>query len=686
MLENGPLGRGETILIVDDESITRMMVRKVLEEGGYRVVEADDGDEAVTRAGERMPDLVLLDVRMPRMNGFDTCRSLRELPQGDHVPILMLTGLDDVVAVQLAFDAGATDFITKPINWALLGQRLRYALRTKEQEERLRESESRLAHAQQLARLGQWRYESRNARLSVSSNLAKHLGLTGGPDTLGADVLIRHIHQRDRFKVLRRLLRVWRDGRPLDLEFRLLNAEGRLCTVHLRIERGGDGDEIFLHGTAQDVSARIEAEARISYFSHYDTLTELPNRILFWDRLTHNIADSRRSGNQFAVLLLGLDRFAAINASLGHSVGDRILRILARRLAENLRASDTLSRIGGDEFAIIYKKMESERDLGHFLSRIVDGIRKPIKEEGLDAVINASIGIALFPNDGDELETLLMHADVAKERAKAAPGLSYQFYTPALGESARERMMLESALRRAIEEESFVLHYQPLVSLQDGGVWGVEVLLRWRHPESGLMLPDLFVPVLEEGGLLPEVGEWVLRRACKELSDSNLVVSVNLSPVQFMQHELVSRLQSILAETGFPPERLQLEITENVLIDDHERAQTTLDALRRLKIKVAIDDFGTGFSSLAYLKLYHVDFLKIDRSFIGEMNGGGANRVIVRSTIGLGHDLNMRIIGEGVEHTEDLESLVSMGCDLAQGFLIARPMDKAALGDWLASR
>jgi DNA-binding response OmpR family regulator len=354
MLENGPLGRGETILIVDDESITRMMVRKVLEEGGYRVVEADDGDEAVTRAGERMPDLVLLDVRMPRMNGFDTCRSLRELPQGDHVPILMLTGLDDVVAVQLAFDAGATDFITKPINWALLGQRLRYALRTKEQEERLRESESRLAHAQQLARLGQWRYESRNARLSVSSNLAKHLGLTGGPDTLGADVLIRHIHQRDRFKVLRRLLRVWRDGRPLDLEFRLLNAEGRLCTVHLRIERGGDGDEIFLHGTAQDVSARIEAEARISYFSHYDTLTELPNRILFWDRLTHNIADSRRSGNQFAVLLLGLDRFAAINASPGAQ----------RRRPDS---ADTRQAPGGESAGQRYPVANRRRRIRHHL-------------------------------------------------------------------------------------------------------------------------------------------------------------------------------------------------------------------------------------------------------------------------------------------------------------------------------
>ncbi len=412
--ETGPLGCGETVLIVDDESVTRMMVGQVLEESKYRVVEADDGDVAVARAGDRMPDLVLLDVRMPRMNGFDTCRALRELPEGRHVPILMLTGLDDVVAVQLAFEAGATDFITKPINWALLGQRLRYALRAKRQEELLRESEARLAHAQQLARLGQWRYEPHEGRVSVSPNLAEHLGLPGRLESIPADEISARIHKRDRFKVLRRLRRVWLSAQPAEMELRLLNAEGHLCTVHLRVQRGADAKGGCLLGTAQDVSARIEAEARISYFSHYDTLTELPNRVLFWDRLTHSIAESRRSGAQFAVLLIDLDRFASLNASIGHTNGDRVLQIVAGRLAQNLRASDTLSRIGGDEFAVIYQKLDNERDLGHFLSRLVECIREPIRADGFEAVVNASIGIALFPSDGEELESLLMHADVAK--------------------------------------------------------------------------------------------------------------------------------------------------------------------------------------------------------------------------------------------------------------------------------
>jgi diguanylate cyclase (GGDEF)-like protein len=685
-LETIPAGRGETILVVDDESVTRMMVRKVLEESHYHVMEAEDGVQALQLAQQAMPDLILLDVRMPRMNGFETCHALRELEPGRHLPILMLTGLDDVVSVHLAFESGATDFITKPINWALLAQRLRYALRSKHQEERLRESESRLAHAQRLARLGQWYYYLERRRISLSEGLVAHLGFDQASSELTLAELLPRVYQRDRFSLYRLLIKVYRSGVPGELEFRLSGPAGGLCTLHLYVERVGDGQLATLQGTLQDVSARIEAEARISYFAHYDSLTNLPNRVLFWDRLTQSIAESKRAGSAFAVMLMDLDRFSALNASVGHATGDRVLRTLAHRMTDNLRASDTVSRIAGDEFAIIYHEMQKESDLSHALVRLMSCFEAPVESNGLDAFVTVSIGIAIYPNDGADLDTLLMHADVAKGRAKQLPGSNYQFYTASMGDKARDRIAMEAALRRGLEDEAFVLHYQPLVSLSGSEVWGVEVLLRWQHPEQGLLLPDRFISILGEIGLIHEVGEWILQRACQEMKDYPFMVSVNLSPIQFGQADLLVRIGQILQQTAFPPERLQLEITENVFIEDPQQAKRTLEALRHLGIKVAIDDFGTGFSSLAYLKQYTTDYLKIDRSFIGGMQSDRANLAIVNSAIKLGHDLGMRIIGEGVEQAEVLESLMEMGCDVAQGYLIARPVSLKQLNQWLASR
>jgi len=683
-LDQVPSQKGESILVIDDESVTRMMVRQVLEESKYRVEEAGDGIEGVEKARVRLPDLILLDVRMPRMNGFDTCLAIRELPGGRHVPILMLTGLDDVVSVRLAFDAGATDFITKPINWALLAQRLRYALHAKEQEERLRDSEERLAHAQQVARLGQWAFDLTRATLLLSTGLAELLGFPAAEVSAGE--FRRRIHQQDRLALFRFLRRALEDGEPAEQEFRLIKPENSICTMHLYVEHHAAGDPLILQGTAQDVTARIETEARISYFAHYDSLTGLPNRVLFWDRLTHSIAEGRRKGNRFAVLMLDLDRFSALNTSIGHANGDRVICKVAERLSGCLRGSDTLSRIGGDEFAIIYRDLDKVSDLSHLLACIMAIFREPIRDNALEAHVSMSVGIALFPNDGEELEALLMHADVARTRAKVIPGSSYQFYTAAMGESAHERMEMEAALRRALAEDAFELHYQPLVCLSDSGVWGVEALLRWNHPDLGLVLPNEFIPILEDTGLLHDVGEWVVRRACEEMKRYEFVVSVNISPIQFRDNDLRFRIQRVLDDTGFPPHRLQVEITENVLIHDHQNAKSTLESLRRQKVKLAIDDFGTGFSSLSYLKEYEADFLKIDRSFIGEMENEKSSAAIVRSTITMGHDLGMQIIGEGVEAAAVLESLTHMGCDVAQGYLIARPLGLENLNKWLSAR
>ncbi|MCP3877460.1 MAG: EAL domain-containing protein [Sulfitobacter sp.] len=676
--------KGETILVIDDESVTRMMVRQVLEESKYWVEEAEDGAIGIEMARSVMPDLVLLDVRMPQINGFDTCRAIRELPGGAHVPILMLTGLDDVVSVQLAFESGATDFITKPINWALLAQRLNYALRTTDQGNRLRESEAQLAHAQRLARLGQWTLNLTGGSVALSTGLAEHLGFS----TTGISAReVRYlIHRKDRLALYRSLRRVLTTGEPAEQEFRLTRLEGSVFTLHLYAERSDENRPLILQGTVQDVTARIEAEARISYFAHYDSLTDLPNRVLFWDRLTHSIAEAQRKNERFAVLMLDLDRFAALNSSIGHANGDRVIRRIAERLTGCLRRSDTLSRIGGDEFAIIYSDLGKVSDINHLLASIIEIFDQPIHEYGFNVHVSASVGIALYPDDGDALDDLMMHADVARMRAKSSPGSSYHFYTTAMGETARERMEMEAALRRALAEDTFELHYQPLVNLSDSTIWGVEALLRWQHPTLGLVLPTDFIGILEETGLMHDVGEWVLRRACEDMKTRDFVVSINISPVQFRNENLLARILGVLEETEFPPERLQIEITENVLIEDHQSTGATLESLREQRVVVAIDDFGTGFSSLSYLKVYDADFLKIDRLFIAGIQNEPSDAAIVRSTINLGHDLGMRIIGEGVENATALESLTHMGCDVAQGYLIARPLGLDALHEWLNAR
>ncbi|MCB1791528.1 MAG: EAL domain-containing protein [Gammaproteobacteria bacterium] len=684
MTNDNHTDKRENVLIIDDESVTRMMVRQVLEQSGYHVSEAPNGGAGLDHVKQQMPDLILLDVRMPDMNGFDTCRAIRTLVNGSHVPILMLTALDDIVSVQLAFDSGATDFITKPINWALLAQRLNYALRTKKQEEQLRASEARLAHAQQLARLGHWYFDPANDTVSMSVSLARDLGFDS--ERVSLQTLSARIHRQDRRLVFRTLRKVFTEGNSADIEFRLVNELGRVCNLHLLVERRNIHGVVVMEGTVQDVTARIEAEARISYFAHYDRLTDLPNRVLFWDRLTHSIAEGKRSGEHFAVLMIDLDRFNVLNASIGHTNGDLVIKEIASRLQGCLRSSDTLSRIGGDEFAIIYHGLDSDTNLGPTLSRLMSAFEEPVRHPGADLHVSASIGVAIFPDDGEDLDTLLMHVDVARSRAKQIPGTSYQFYASAMGASVRDRIAMEAALRDALSSNAFELYYQPLVRLNDSVVWGVEALLRWHHPERGMVPPDEFIPILEETGLLHDVGEWIVRQACNDMGDHTFVVSINLSPMQFRNGDLLDRILRVLDETHFPPERLQVEITENVLIDDHRKAKTVLEALRQKQVKVAVDDFGTGFSSLAYLKAYNADFLKIDKSFICELEEDKSNMAIVRSAINLGHDLGMHIIGEGVENIGSLDMLARMGCDVAQGYLIARPLDRGKLERWLAER
>ncbi len=672
------------VLIVDDEDITRMMLRRVLEEAAYQVLEASNGLEAVELSLAERPDLVLMDVRMPVMNGFDACRAIRDKPAIRNTPVLILTSLDDVVAVQFAFEAGATDFITKPINWALLAQRVRYALRARQTEIQLRESEAQLARAQRIARLGHWRYAMDAAWLSLSDELCQLLG--GECRGMTGRQFLRRIVKDDLPQVSRLLRDFLRGGAPeSEAECRVLLGEGRvrslLIVADATYDEGGRITALF--GVAQDVTERRDAEARLGYLAHFDPITGLPNRVLFRDRAERAIAAARRDGNQCAVIDIAFDRYHQVIASFGPAAADRLLRRLAERVQAVLEPRDTLSRFGGDDFAAVLADVRGPVGVASVTQRVVHACEEPIQVEGVEVRVKTTVGIALYPDDGGDSDQLLLHAGSARMRAQEVGGRGYQFYSAGLHRQTTERLTREAALHWALERGEFLLHFQPQLDLRRRCVTSVEALLRWQHPEWGMQMPDGFIGILEESGLIVEVGDWVIRQACREASALPLTVSINLSVRQFHRPGLARRVLAILGETAFPAERLELEITEQAFMHNEEEAVATIAALRDNGVRVALDDYGAGYSSLRYLKRLPVNALKIDRSFVQTMVTDRADQAIVRSTVALAHTLDLGVVAEGVEDRHTLDALGAMGCDAAQGYYLSRPLPMQGLIGWL---
>ncbi|HEY9199949.1 MAG TPA: EAL domain-containing protein, partial [Gammaproteobacteria bacterium] len=387
---------------------------------------------------------------------------------------------------------------------------------------------------------------------------------------------------------------------------------------------------------------------------------------------------------------LDLDRFKQINDTLGHSTGDRLLRAVAGRLAGCLRQDDTVARLGGDEFSILLEGLEQADDVVPILEKLVETMRHPFGLDGHEFFLTFSIGISMYPQDGEQADVLLRNADTAMYRAKEQGRNSYRFYTADMNARAFERLDLESKLRRALERNEFVLHYQPKLDLGSGYVTGVEALLRWQHPEQGLVPPGEFIPTLEETGMIVPVGRWVLHEACRQARSWRtaglppLSVAVNISTHQFRRDDICATVREALATYGMPPDELELEITESALMDDIAHAAASIQQLKELGVKVAIDDFGTGYSSLAYLKRFAIDSLKIDRTFVRDICDDADDAAIVSAVVAMAQRLHLRVVAEGVETGAQLEFLRQQGCDEMQGFLLSRPMPGAELSAWLA--
>jgi diguanylate cyclase (GGDEF)-like protein len=457
-----------------------------------------------------------------------------------------------------------------------------------------------------------------------------------------------------------------------------------VLTVHSVAPRRFAENEVgFLQSVASVLAVAIErksAEERLAYLAQFDSLTGLPNRHLFHDRLMHTMTQATRSRRPMALLFIDLDRFKLVNDTQGHRAGDMLLKQAAERLIGCVRASDTVGRFGGDEFGAIVSDLVKPGDASVVAEKVIDALARPFELDGHETFISASVGITLFPGDGADASALIMNADAAMYRAKEQGRNNYQYFTREMNERAVERVRMEAAMRRAIERREFLLHYQPKVDLRTGAVCGLEALLRWRHPEHGLVSPSEFIPVLEDTGLIVRVGEWVMQAVCEQIAAWRSAgvepppVAINLSARQFQQKDLEPTVRRILRSTGTPPALIELELTESMLMKDPEAAAQTLQGLRDAGVKLSVDDFGTGYSSLAYLKRFPIDALKIDRAFIRDVTVDPDDAAITLAIISLAHSMKLKVVAEGVETKDQLDFLAAQDCDQMQGFYFARPL------------
>ncbi|MFM0020310.1 sensor domain-containing protein [Paraburkholderia azotifigens] len=476
-------------------------------------------------------------------------------------------------------------------------------------------------------------------------------------------------------------------NREVSAVLRNYRKDGALFWNQLYIAPVPDADGQTTHHIAviNDVTALIRYQEQLEYQANYDSLTRLPNRNLLRDRLQHALIVAQRHHKGVAVVFIDLDGFKNVNDSLGHSVGDRLLSVVADRLARCARASDTVARHGGDEFVIVMTDTVDEQSLIAWMERVRASISEPVWLDGTELYVGCSMGASLFPQDGDDAETLMKKADLAMYRAKDMGRNTFQFYQPEMNVSAGARLNLERRLRRALRDNEFLLHYQPQVDIETGQVVGMEALVRWSDPEVGLIPPSQFIPVAEESGLIGPLSEWVLREACRQnkaWQDEGLPaarVSVNLSARQFQQRDIAKLVMQVLEETGLDPQYLELELTESTIMRNAEEAVSMLNELHALGIGLAIDDFGTGYSSLSYLKRFPVDRLKIDRSFVSDIGESSDDETITSAIIALAHSLNLQVIAEGVETSTQLDFLKERACDEMQGYFFAKPMPHDAI-------
>ncbi|KQU71309.1 MULTISPECIES: bifunctional diguanylate cyclase/phosphodiesterase [unclassified Rhizobacter] len=696
------------VLLVDDDEVNLLLTAIALRERGFAITEATSGERAIQILADWSPDVVVLDALMPGLDGFETCRELRALPGFESMPVLMLTGLDDDASITRAYEVGATDFFVKSTHWSLLAGRLRYLLRSSRTRQELERSKSKLARAQDLARMGSFDWHRGHGNPLFSVEGLRVFGLGPG-DTPSMRALLRMVPNEDRNGFVTILNEVIRHSSVLatDIPVTLPDARQRIIHVEAEPEFNEHGNLSGYTGIVQDVTDRRMAEDKIRHLANFDALTGLPNRRqLIW-RTERALEHARRLNHPVGLLLIDLDRFKVINDTLGHGAGDELLMEVSRRLRSCVRHSDqvmesavesmgsrshrtleAVGRLGGDEFVALLPEVSDETDAERVAARVLDVMREPIFVGGQECFVTASVGIAMFPRDGQSVADLMRNSDVAMYSVKAQGRNAALLYRPALAGKGREKLELESALHKAIERNELVLHYQPKVDVRGARMVGAEALMRWQRGGT-LVPPGDFIPLAEETGLIIPLSEWAIREAARQariwqdsfgFADS---IAVNLPNRLFERTDLVEHIHQAVTAYGVPHHAIELEITETGLMKDLQNVIPTLHRLNEIGVEISIDDFGTGYSSLAYLTTLPISELKIDRSFVRDLGMTPQSSAVVTAIIALARSLGLRVVAEGVENMRQMEVLHRLGCGMMQGFLFSKALAPEALDQWL---
>jgi diguanylate cyclase (GGDEF)-like protein/PAS domain S-box-containing protein len=676
------------ILVVDDDRFMRRFIREALGNVGYDVAEAANGEDAIVVCQTRMPDAMFLDVYLSGMDGFEACRSIRRMEGGEDVPILMVAVGGEEDLVQKAYEAGATDFLSKPVNGTLLGYRVRYLLRSARTSTALRRSRERLRLAQRIAGLGYYEWKIPENVWNFSEESRKILGIEA-TSAEGATAVFRSAHPEDRNAMENALAQVLAGTLVLNMEHRVVLPNGEVRHVHHKAEliRDSKNQPSRMVGIVHDLTERLqteakqrENEARLNYLAYHDPLTGLPNRLLFQDRCQHAIAKARRSGKKLAVLFLDLDQFKRINDSLGHDVGDQLLRQVAERLQRCAREEDTLARLGGDEFVLLLEDVTQDNAVRTVANKILAALSQTFEIGGFQLYSASSIGIAIYPDNGSCVEDLMRCADIAMYGSKESGRNAYQFYTQDMNAREQEFLLLENGLRQALANNELELYYQPQVDMDSGKIVGTEALLRWNHPERGLLLPADFLALAEETGLTFTISDWVLQTVCRQNKAwqdrgfPHIVTAVNITPRMFQQRELPQLVGRALNQSRLEPRFLGLEVTESMILQNVEASIRTLEELGRLGVSLSIDNFGTGYSSLGGLKQLPIKNLKIDRTFVNKLTSNPGDAAIAIAVIALARSMNLGVIAAGVENEEQARMLQAEGCRQGQGFHFSFPL------------
>jgi diguanylate cyclase (GGDEF)-like protein len=669
--ESAPLA-----IIADDEDLGRLLLAESAAETGLKPLTFDNGTAALDAALSHDVAIVLLDVDMPGMDGYAVCTRLRAEPRFTTVPIVMVTGHEDSAAISRAFEAGATDFISKPVNWALLPRRLEYILRNAAGARALTE---RMVQVRTLVEALpdtlwvvapdgtiQW---SPNAEGAATPAAARTHAVVVAPPQ----------HLPDALAAIRRTAH---DGLQRKLEYREDGPSADRRSYELRFSRRESGDVVVVR---QDTTERVAAAEHIERLAYYDPLTGLPNRQRCIETAERLFAEAAESQQSVAVIYLDLNSFKRVNDTFGHSVGDVVLRTVAGKLTRALESFKAehehvlLARFGGDEFVILLRH-PSARALG---IRIADtccaALKDPITYDGLEFYSAPSIGLAVYPDDGGDVATVLKHADTAMYQAKAGATASVAIYTAAMSSRLRDWLDLEARLRRAVQDDLLQLVFQPKFRLRDNQIVGVEALLRWCDAEHGEISPNRFVDIAEDSGLILDMGSWVVRAACRQLRewmDRGLVipVAINVSGKELLHGDPARVVEAEAAAAGVPASLIEIEITESLLVKDSAVVRSALERFRQLGCRIALDDFGTGYSSLAYITRFPPDRIKIDKAFVHNVDRSASDAAIANAILSLGASLNLVVTAEGIERPGQLEWLRARGCHEAQGFLLSRPL------------